>query len=1202
MATLLQRAGLTHAMFCPNDALTPFTLARADPDNPLRSRLQATGVVYNELLGYASSPSDAWSHGVCATALAGTPHAYNFGGEPSALLRKLRPEHVRAFHAAHYRPTNLLFVAYAAAALVPLDRTLALLDSYLSRCAAVDAGAGPLQPRPPDGSRAVAPAHAVAETTASLASRPARASGERRQRGSVASRAPVPVAHATAATPASTVPRTANSIFRCEAAKMLSGLPVLRFPVPLSDGADADSVGEAEPTATAASTDGQGLYYARVYRVDIDRVFERAAAASASRLENATTPLHSGKDGATSEVDLAYREFKLRLACDLLTSGITPLYTHLISAPSATPVAAATDATTQPSHTTGPDASSATGLCKGFVPGIGLDTSGPVPLLTIGGMGVQAGSEDAVDRAIERALAISVGRVSDSPPGGTTAPYCDPYDPRRVAAALHQLEVSLRIPSTSTGSNVMQAVADRFTRLTDDAHADALACGRRAATACDDSGAAAAPQDAAVASDFKLSLPAALLAPLQFRRHAARLRTELGVPAIREDNLAAESCSASDQTGEGGAAAGGCSSLRLDTSQLRALVAAATLDNGSELLRLVGYPASDGEQANTDAEREYLTTARSQWPPRKRLAWARRQAREAEATSEASQCPDDAGVSTPACSGTAAGPSVVVASPDVLPALTLSDVAAPPAQTVTVHEGAVHSPAAPVAFTRAQTGAAMTTTEQGACTLLRCAGSCNGTVTARIFLPLPLAASVYSSQLATVSNSWLPLASLLASYGTQRLDPREWDLATRAAFARLEVSTIVASGCSRHFATPELAPADVRHGGLLIEAAWLKEHAPAALRLLHELLTDGAVLHGSLHGRDRSLFGDYLRAAAHDARQNLADNAGTYVAALAPARVNAASAARSATSGLPAARRLLELHERGAAGLQHGSTAIAASLRTVLAHAAQNRDCLPRLMVTADADAVDAAADDLLRVFGSVRDMWASVGGANGAAHEWSESPEPLRALAGNTLLDVPACQGFHVGLALPAPVWGTRPHVHARLLCELLAEGPLHASIREAGGAYGVDVDVDPCDALVFTTADDPQPMRSLAAFGEALRSAAAGDFMGTRSGRGTRARAERALAGGKMALLGDMDEPTAATEVGFTQLVYGITRKQRLANRQEVLDAGVEDVAAVAAALLPALDDALAAGAVVAGPAGKLAEELRGKPWAVVEPFASG
>jgi Zn-dependent M16 (insulinase) family peptidase len=95
------------------------------------------------------------------------------------------------------------------------------------------------------------------------------------------------------------------------------------------------------------------------------------------------------------------------------------------------------------------------------------------------------------------------------------------------------------------------------------------------------------------------------------------------------------------------------------------------------------------------------------------------------------------------------------------------------------------------------------------------------------------------------------------------------------------------------------------------------------------------------------------------------------------------------------------------------------------------------------------------------------------------------------TLLHIPGASSvFTLCVTLPGPPWGTPDHVHLHLACSLLSTGPLHEEIREKGGAYDVSARVSTSDDVVITTGDDPTPFASLAAIREGTMWAANGAF----------------------------------------------------------------------------------------------------------------
>jgi len=87
------------------------------------SELEYKGVVYNEMKGAMSSPSQVLSRSLLASLYPDTTYSNNSGGEP-ADIPKLSHEALKDFHARYYHPSNSYFYTYGS---FPLEATLAVL-------------------------------------------------------------------------------------------------------------------------------------------------------------------------------------------------------------------------------------------------------------------------------------------------------------------------------------------------------------------------------------------------------------------------------------------------------------------------------------------------------------------------------------------------------------------------------------------------------------------------------------------------------------------------------------------------------------------------------------------------------------------------------------------------------------------------------------------------------------------------------------------------------------------------------------------------------------------------------------------------------------------------------------------------------------------------------------------------------------------
>ncbi len=82
----------------------------AVPDDPA-SELVRKGVVYNEMKGAMSAPTTRLWHALQERLFPTTTYHWNSGGDPER-IPDLTWEQLRAFHAAHYHPSNAVFMTY----------------------------------------------------------------------------------------------------------------------------------------------------------------------------------------------------------------------------------------------------------------------------------------------------------------------------------------------------------------------------------------------------------------------------------------------------------------------------------------------------------------------------------------------------------------------------------------------------------------------------------------------------------------------------------------------------------------------------------------------------------------------------------------------------------------------------------------------------------------------------------------------------------------------------------------------------------------------------------------------------------------------------------------------------------------------------------------------------------------------------------
>ncbi|MBE9562173.1 MAG: insulinase family protein, partial [Proteobacteria bacterium] len=80
------------------------------PDDP-NSELEYKGVVFNEMKGSLSSPTTLLWHELYSHIFPTITYHHNSGGDPKE-IPNLTHEQLKAFHAAHYHPSNAIFMTY----------------------------------------------------------------------------------------------------------------------------------------------------------------------------------------------------------------------------------------------------------------------------------------------------------------------------------------------------------------------------------------------------------------------------------------------------------------------------------------------------------------------------------------------------------------------------------------------------------------------------------------------------------------------------------------------------------------------------------------------------------------------------------------------------------------------------------------------------------------------------------------------------------------------------------------------------------------------------------------------------------------------------------------------------------------------------------------------------------------------------------
>ena len=97
--------------------------------------LEYKGVVYNEMKGAMSSPSQVMGRALMQALYPDTTYSFNSGGDPS-VIPQLTHEQLRAFHARFYHPSNAYFYTYGNLALK--DHLQFIQDKVLHRFSAIN--------------------------------------------------------------------------------------------------------------------------------------------------------------------------------------------------------------------------------------------------------------------------------------------------------------------------------------------------------------------------------------------------------------------------------------------------------------------------------------------------------------------------------------------------------------------------------------------------------------------------------------------------------------------------------------------------------------------------------------------------------------------------------------------------------------------------------------------------------------------------------------------------------------------------------------------------------------------------------------------------------------------------------------------------------------------------------------------------------
>ncbi len=98
-----------------------------EPETEGDFRLQYKGVVYNEMKGAMSSPSEVMARSLLKSLYPETTYRFNSGGDP-AIIPDLTYDQLKAFHKRHYHPSNAYFYTYGN---FPLTEHLSTIDEKI---------------------------------------------------------------------------------------------------------------------------------------------------------------------------------------------------------------------------------------------------------------------------------------------------------------------------------------------------------------------------------------------------------------------------------------------------------------------------------------------------------------------------------------------------------------------------------------------------------------------------------------------------------------------------------------------------------------------------------------------------------------------------------------------------------------------------------------------------------------------------------------------------------------------------------------------------------------------------------------------------------------------------------------------------------------------------------------------------------------
>jgi Zn-dependent M16 (insulinase) family peptidase len=167
-------------------------------------------------------------------------------------------------------------------------------------------------------------------------------------------------------------------------------------------------------------------------------------------------------------------------------------------------------------------------------------------------------------------------------------------------------------------------------------------------------------------------------------------------------------------------------------------------------------------------------------------------------------------------------------------------------------------------------------------------------------------------------------------------------------------------------------------------------------------------------------------------------------------------------------------------------------------------------------------------------------------------------ALLGTTAADArkpevfasPALQVGFAARSLSGPIYGSREYTASSVLSHHLSTGALWENIRMKGGAYGAFAHINGMERIFsLSTYRDPNPLRSLDAFTQALKKAHRID--------------EESLTKAVIGTYAKDTRPQTPSQKGFSdflRFLCGITDDMRLKIRRDLLDISAKDIAAAA------------------------------------------